>query len=145
MADGMLVTMEMVLFSQMTHPSADGNKVVAQTPEGTRVATPTPRRDNSATDSTGPARSSYASALKAKPTDWHLEFSIEGHPISLETTIYGAIHQREARKSCKASFYLSQIWSSVYTIKFKKVPGPSPLPESERALARVNPQLRQRF
>jgi E3 ubiquitin-protein ligase TRIP12 len=145
-ADGMLTIMEMVLFFSVTHHSfADGNKVVAQTPEGTRVATPTPLRDNSASGLNGPAKSSYASALKAKPTDWHLEFSIEGHPIPLETTIYGAIHQHEARKSCKPSFYLSQIWSSVYTIKFKKVPGPAPLPESEHVLARANPQLGQRF
>lgn len=109
----------------------DGNKVVAQTPEGTRVATPTPARDAVFADSATNAKSSYASALKAKPTDWHLEFSIEGYPISLETTIYGAIHQHEARKSDKPSIYLSAIWSSVYTIKFKKVSGPSPLPESE--------------
>lgn len=122
-----------MISSVLTLDIADGNKVVAQTPDGTRVATPTPASARAAAspDALSNARSSYASALKAKPTDWHLEFSIEGHPISLETTIYGAIHQHEARRSTKPSMYLSAIWSSVYTIKFKKVPGPSPLPESE--------------
>ena len=99
------------------------------------MATPTPLRDNFPSDSAAPAKSSYASALKAKPTDWHLEFSIEGHPISLETTIYGAIHQHEARKLSKPSLYLSQIWSSVYTITFKKASGPAPSPESEHLTA----------
>lgn len=69
-----------------------------------RAATLTPLRDNSAS-----VMSSYASALKAQPTDWRLEFSIEGHPISLETTIYRAIHQHEAQKLNKPSLYLSQI------------------------------------
>jgi E3 ubiquitin-protein ligase TRIP12 len=108
----------------------DGAKVVAQTPEGTRVATPTPQRDAQSEPSSS-ARASYAAAIKSKPVDWHLEFSIEDHPISLETTIYGAIHQHEARKAMKPPLNLSAIWSAVYTIKFKKVPGPSPIPESE--------------
>lgn len=113
----------------LEHCFVDGDKVVAQTPEGTRVATPNPQRD--AASDAAAARGSYASALKAKPVDWHLEFSLEGHPISLETTVYGAIHQHEARKSSKPAPNLAAIWSSLYTIKFKKVPGPAPLPGSE--------------
>ena len=100
----------------------------AQTPDGTRVVTPSPPRDAPPQDSSA-QKASYASALKAKPTDWHLEFSIDGHEIPLETTIYGAIHQHEARRSIKPSMYMNTIWSSVYTIKFKKVSGPPPLPE----------------
>jgi E3 ubiquitin-protein ligase TRIP12 len=133
-ADGMSMIIAAALRFRVT-PLLSADKVVARTPEGTRVATPTPLRDNSASDFAAPAKSSYASALKTKPTDWHLEFSIEGHPISLETTIYGAIHQHEARKLNKPSLYLSQIWSSVYTITFKKASGPAPLPESEHSTA----------
>jgi hypothetical protein len=103
---------------------------VAQTPDGTRVATPNPMRDGPAADSMPSAKASYASAAKTKPNDWHLEFSIEGHTLPLETTVYGAIHQHEARRSAKPSFYLSTIWSGVYTIKFKKASGPARLPDS---------------
>lgn len=103
----------------------DGGRVVAQTPDGIRVAIPNPLREAPAAETT-PSKGSYASALKAKPIDWHLEFSIEGHSIPLDTTIYGAIHQHEARKSSNPAQYLTSIWTGVYTIKFKKVPGPAP-------------------
>lgn len=73
-------------------------------------------------------RSSYAAALKTKPTDWHLEFSMDDHILPLDLTIYGAIHQHEMRKKNGAS-PLNMIWQGVYTIKFKKVAGPTPTPE----------------
>jgi E3 ubiquitin-protein ligase TRIP12 len=111
---------------------------VAQTPDGTRVATPNPMRDGPAADSMPAAKASYASAVRSKPNDWHLEFSIEGHSLPLETTVYGAIHQHEARRSSKPSLYLSTIWSGVYTIRFKKVPGPAPLPDSAYFVSRLN-------
>lgn len=111
----------------------DGGKVVAQTPDGTRVATPNPLREAPAAEAT-PSKGSYASALKTKPTDWHLEFSIEGHPILLDATIYGATHQHEARKATNPAPYLASIWTGVYTIKFKKVPGPAPLSDGDLPL-----------
>lgn len=77
-----------------------------------------------------PVRGSYAAALKAKPTDWHLEFSMDDQPLPLDLTIYGAIHQHEMRKKSGPA-PLSMIWQGVYTIKFKKVSGPAPGPESE--------------
>jgi len=70
-------------------------------------------------------KSSYAAALKAKPTDWHLEFSMDDHVLPLDLTIYGAIHQHEMRKKTGA-LPPSLIWQGVYTIKFKKVTGPLP-------------------
>ncbi|KAL5537204.1 UFD4 [Sanghuangporus sanghuang] len=109
----------------------DGSKVVAQTPEGTRVATPNP-----AVSSAGPSsgtsiqRPSYAAALKNKPTDWHLEFSMDGHVLPLDMTIYGAIHHHEARKASGNSVPLSMLYSSVFPVKYKKVPGPAPPPEN---------------
>ncbi|KAF8074929.1 hypothetical protein FPV67DRAFT_1559549 [Lyophyllum atratum] len=112
----------------------DGSKVEAQTPDGTRVATP-----NSAAKD-GPShlnpraslstRASYAAALKAKPTDWHLEFSMDDHILPLDLTIYGAIHQHEMRKKTGSAFPPSMIWQGVYTIKFKKVSGPAPSADS---------------
>jgi E3 ubiquitin-protein ligase TRIP12 len=110
----------------------DGSKIEAQTPDGTRVATPnTATKEGlfSMAHSALSTRGSYAAALKAKPTDWHLEFSMDDQVLPLDLTIYGAIHQHEMRKKT-GSTPLSMIWQGVYTIKFKKVAGPAPGPES---------------
>lgn len=110
-----------------TDDIVDGSKVEAQTPDGTRVATPS--QNESA--SRGPlGRASYAAALKAKPTDWHLQFSMDDQILPLDTTIYGAIHQHELRKKTNAT-PSNLIWQGIYSIKFKKVPGPAPVSESE--------------
>jgi E3 ubiquitin-protein ligase TRIP12 len=110
----------------------DGSKIEAQTPDGTRVATPNASSREGllamARNSLS-SRGSYAAALKAKPTDWHLEFSMDDHILPLDLTIYGAIHQHEMRKKSGAT-PLHMIWQGVYTVKFKKVPGPAPSPES---------------
>ncbi|KAG6909327.1 hypothetical protein DXG01_000927 [Tephrocybe rancida] len=113
----------------------DGSKVEAQTPDGTRVATP----NSSAKEGPLPpnpraslsTRASYAAALKAKPTDWHLQFSMDDHVLPLDLTIYGAIHQHEMRKKPAAS-PPNMIWQGIYTIKFKKVAGPA-VPSDSRA------------
>ncbi|KIK61678.1 hypothetical protein GYMLUDRAFT_42696 [Collybiopsis luxurians FD-317 M1] len=112
----------------------DGSKVEAQTPDGTRVATPNPSTSISqgaASTFRPPAssRPSYASALKAKPTDWHLEFAMDDHVLPLDLTIYGAIHQHEMRKKT-GRVPPSLFWQGVYTIKFRKVPGPAPASDS---------------
>ncbi|SNX87121.1 related to UFD4 - Ubiquitin-protein ligase (E3) [Melanopsichium pennsylvanicum] len=126
----------------------EGGRIVAKTPEGTRIATPgngagtpTPKPSdssaagNSAKDSSSftssPAKpSSYASALQKKPTDWHLEFSIGSEKLSLDTTIYGAVHRFETTQGQASTNAVStlhggsrHIWSNVYTVKYKKVPG----------------------
>jgi E3 ubiquitin-protein ligase TRIP12 len=109
-----------------------GSKVEAQTPDGTRVTTPNAHVKEgllSMTRNSLSSRGSYAAALKAKPTDWHLEFSMDDHILPLDLTIYGAIHQHEMRKKTGAA-PLNMIWQGVYTIKFKKVSGPPPGPES---------------
>ncbi|KAF9563919.1 hypothetical protein CPC08DRAFT_632025 [Agrocybe pediades] len=112
----------------------DGSKVEAQTPEGTRVATPNAARDSllAMARNSISARGSYAAALKAKPTDWHIEFSMDDHILPLDLTIYGAIHQHEMRKKSGLT-PLNMIWQGVYTVKFKKVAGPAPVPEGEIA------------
>lgn len=110
-------------------PTLDGSKVEAQTPDGTRVATPNILKETttaSALRNLGSAavHGSYAAALKAKPTDWHLEFSMDEQALPLDLTIYGAIHQHEMRKKAGVVPSASLIWQGVYTIKFKKVTGP---------------------
>ncbi|KAI0675862.1 hypothetical protein C8Q78DRAFT_964482 [Trametes maxima] len=109
----------------------DGSKVEAQTPDGTHVPTPGSTRglpSSASTPRTSTPKTSYAAALKAKPSDWHLEFSMDDHKLPLDLTVYGAIHQHEMRKH-KASgspFVPSMIWQGIYSIKFKKVSGPPP-------------------
>ncbi|KAI3602651.1 ubiquitin-protein ligase [Moniliophthora roreri] len=119
--------------------SADGSKVEAQTPDGTRVATPA-QRDGPSASSTGrlesSSRPSYAAALKQKPSDWHLEFAMDDHILPLDLTIYGAIHQHEMRKK-SGPLQPSMLWQGVYTIKFKKVPGPIASTETDSAEAGV--------
>ncbi|KAF5336718.1 hypothetical protein D9758_015081 [Tetrapyrgos nigripes] len=110
----------------------DGSKVEAQTPDGTRVATPNPNSmtKEGSSRAAAPSRPSYAAALKAKPTDWHLEFAMDDHVLPLDLTIYGAIHQHEMRKNA-GPLQPSLLWQGVYTVKFKKVPGPFSTSESD--------------
>ncbi|KAH9944969.1 uncharacterized protein BXZ73DRAFT_38598 [Epithele typhae] len=109
----------------------EDSKVEAQTPDGTHVPTPKAPTSSSTTPRTSTPKTSYAAALKSKPTDWHLEFFMDDHQLPLDLTVYGAIHQHELRKhrASGSPFVPAMIWQGVYSIKFKKVPGP--LPDSE--------------
>jgi E3 ubiquitin-protein ligase TRIP12 len=107
----------------------DGSKVEAQTPDGTRVATPSTAPLISSSRPPNANKTSYAAALKAKPSDWHLEFSMDDHLLPLDLTIYGAIHQHEIRKKL-GPVPSSSMWQGIYTVKFKKVNGPPPSQES---------------
>nr|XP_031864296.1 uncharacterized protein CI109_000209 [Kwoniella shandongensis]KAA5531368.1 hypothetical protein CI109_000209 [Kwoniella shandongensis] len=108
----------------------DGSRVEAKTPEGTRVATPHQNPLSSA--AVGPSASgvatprtaSYAGAVKTAPVDWHLEFFINGNQISLEDTIYGAVHKNQSTIQSSNSY--GGVFNLPVTIKFKKVNGPGP-------------------
>jgi hypothetical protein len=110
---------------------SDGSKVVAQTPNGSRVETPVQAAEANA--EAGPSRgaeggargSSYATALKTSPTDWHLEFSMNGKPLPLDMTVYGAVHRHESTTGITNGVQRG-IWSGIYPIAFKKVAGPAP-------------------
>src|SRR6266550_903792 len=69
----------------ITNKFKDGSKVEAQTPDGTRIAMPgSPPSKGAGTQparGTQTTKTSYAAALKAKPTDWHLEFSMDDHEL----------------------------------------------------------------
>ncbi|CUA70648.1 E3 ubiquitin-protein ligase TRIP12 [Rhizoctonia solani] len=120
----------------------DGTRVEAQTPDGTRVATPNPSTaERQAPTPSSSSKFSYAAALKAKPTDWHLEFSMDGHVLPLDTTIYGAVHNHEARRAAAsgstsgsnvASLSAPSLWQGVYTVKYRKLPGPPPAQPTAR-------------
>jgi E3 ubiquitin-protein ligase TRIP12 len=116
-----------------------GGKVTARKEDGTRVATPSHSggskapssapnppshgRTNSSLATAGRPFSSYAAATASVPQDWHLEFFVDGKNVNLETTIYrGVYHDREDLDEASAK----NVWSSVHTITYKRVPGPPP-------------------
>ncbi|KZP01845.1 hypothetical protein CALVIDRAFT_19026 [Calocera viscosa TUFC12733] len=112
----------------------DGTKVVAETPGGTRVATPSML--NAGTPTPGPSSSlrpsSYAAALKAPPTDWHLEFMLEDQVCPMDATVFGVLYQAQIQKAGSSSNVPpGAFWSTYHTLKFRKVAGPVPEATSE--------------
>ncbi len=118
-------------------------KVTARKEDGTRVATPahavaaplpgsahSRSRELLAANLNSSAANramSYAAAIQSVPQDWHVEFSIQGQPVSSETTIYQAVHQNNFQPTDPSS---RNIWSAMHTVKFRKVPGPAPAESS---------------
>ncbi|ORY25651.1 hypothetical protein BCR39DRAFT_543634 [Naematelia encephala] len=107
----------------------DGSRVEAKTPEGTRIATPSQagvaanQAGPSGSGTTTPRTASYAGAVKAAPVDWHLEFSFNGNSVSLDDTIYGAVHKHQ-QAGGPSSF--GGVYGTPVVIKFSKVDGPAP-------------------
>ncbi|GAA5832992.1 hypothetical protein JCM11251_006474 [Rhodosporidiobolus azoricus] len=117
------------------------DKVVAKTPDGTRVATPQPAAGTSAAPSassrpspapTPKPRASYAAAVKSEPTDFHLEFSLGEQDVGLDTTVFGAVlrHENQQQVGLKRN-----MWYSVYDVKFRKVAGAARPDEEDDANA----------
>ncbi|KAF2223762.1 ubiquitin-protein ligase Ufd4 [Elsinoe ampelina] len=120
---------------------ANSGKVTARKEDGTRVATPQQSSQGSAMSAASASQRlaaarellgtpsslgrpmSYASAVQSTPQDWHIEFSINGQPISNDTTIYRAVHFTQGEPE-EASGRV--VWSAVHKITFKRVPGPPP-------------------
>ncbi|GAA5905899.1 putative ubiquitin-protein ligase UFD4 [Sporobolomyces salmoneus] len=109
------------------------SKIVAKTPDGTRVATPVFGSTAASTSTSNPAparpssssalskpRGSYAAAVKAEPTDFHLQFSIGGRDVGLDTTIFGAVHRYESELPPASR---RNLWNNIYDIKFREVEG----------------------
>ncbi|KAK6837701.1 hypothetical protein RU639_001105 [Aspergillus parasiticus] len=118
---------------------ASSGKVTARKEDGTRVATPsqsTPASKASSSASSvaqnpagnnslataGRPFSSYAAAMASIPSDWHLEFSVDGNPITGDTTVYRAVHHNRQDSDPSGR----HVWSAVHTVKFRRVPGPPP-------------------
>ncbi|KAG8770191.1 Ubiquitin fusion degradation protein 4 [Ceratobasidium sp. 428] len=76
---------------------------------------------------------------------------MDDHVLPLDTTIYGAVHHHEARRAAAAAAATSgstsgpsagiaalgapSLWQGVYTVKYKKVPGPPPAQSGNRVEA----------
>ncbi|KAL3465966.1 hypothetical protein BJX64DRAFT_284899 [Aspergillus heterothallicus] len=116
---------------------ASSGKVTARKEDGTRVSTPSQSTPVSKSSS-GPRSSlnsasggslamagrpfSYAAVMASPPSDWHIEFSIDGQPVSSDTTIYRAVHHNRQHLDPQAR----NVWSAIHTVNFKRVPGPPP-------------------
>lgn len=135
-------------FAELT--DIDGSKVEAQTPDGTRVATPSQAPPSSAapaaatpTPAAGagasgqggtatPRTASYAGAVKTAPTEWHLEFTYEGNEVVPDDTVYGIVHKNQAKSAAGATGTLPGsmgVFGATAVFKYKKVPGPLPTGE----------------
>ncbi|KAL4804342.1 hypothetical protein BDV18DRAFT_142985 [Aspergillus unguis] len=118
---------------------ASSGKVTARKEDGTRVSTPSQSTPVSKSSS-GPRRSSlhaagsggslamagrpfsYAAVMASPSSDWHIQFSIDGQPVSSDTTIYRAVHHNRRHLDPNGR----NVWSAIHTVSFKRVPGPPP-------------------
>ena len=126
------VNMEVAATGKVTARKDDGTRVAtpaqSNTPS-TRKDSPTRRSDTSVAAIGGPPSSgtrnmSYVAAIQSVPQDWHLEFSINGKPVSNDMTIYRAVLNLDPSSAHEQSS--GNVWSTVHMVKFKKVPGPPP-------------------
>lgn len=122
---------------------ANTGKVTAHREDGTRISTPLQGSQQSAISRTSASArlaaaremlstptsqsqskpTSYAAAIQAVPQDWHIEFSVDGQPLSNDTTIYRAVHFNQTHPDEVSS---RNIWSTLHKISFRRAPGPPP-------------------
>lgn len=120
---------------------ASSGKVTARKEDGTRVSTPSqstpvsksssgPRSSLSSASNGSLAMSgrpfSYAAAMASPSSDWHIQFSIDGQPVSSDTTIYRAVHHNRRHLDPNGR----NVWSAIHTVTFRRVPGPPPAESS---------------
>ncbi|GBF63530.1 ubiquitin fusion degradation protein [Trichophyton mentagrophytes] len=119
---------------------ASTGKVTARKEDGTRVSTPSQSTPVAKSSTASLARSSphsfgrslsmasrsftsYAAAMLAMPQDWHIEFVVNGKPITNDTTIYRAVQCNRANDNSSPA---RNVWSTVHTIYFRRAQGPPP-------------------
>jgi E3 ubiquitin-protein ligase TRIP12 len=118
---------------------ATSGKVTAHKEDGTRISTPLQGSQQSATSrNSASARLTAARELLSTPSqrpaanapalqpasqDWHIEFSVDGQPLSNDTTIYRAVHFNQTNPDEVSS---RNIWSTLHKICFRRAPGPPP-------------------
>jgi E3 ubiquitin-protein ligase TRIP12 len=130
------VNMEVAAGGKITATKEDGTRVPTpgQTTGPTNVPTrsapptqPMPVQQSTPTPGSTPGSSlrplSYAAAIQSVPQDWHIEFSLSDRVIPNETTIYRAVHNIP---SPPADHLSRSVFSTIHSIKFRRVPGPPP-------------------
>lgn len=126
--DPSAVSMEVASSGQVTARQDDGTRVVTPThppAQSSNVAAGRPTPGSLARSLFSSRAMTYAAAIQSVPTDWHLEFSVSGKRVSSDTTIYRAIHSNFTGEVSGRN-----VWSSIHSITFKKVPGPPPAESS---------------
>lgn len=104
----------------------------------TKSAPPTEKRPSArptASATSSPRPTSYSAALQSPQGEWHIEFSINGRKIPNDMTIYKAVQLEHEGMDDSAH---RNVWSSLHTVKFERVPGPPP-PDSPLSTATDSP------
>lgn len=106
-------------------PTRSGGSAESRPGSGDRRQPPPPSSLSRSLFSRMPdARMSYAAAIQSIPTDWHLEFSVNGKRIPHDMTIYKAVHSDPAPPT--TSDTSRSVWMNTHTIHYKRVSGPPP-------------------
>ncbi|KAL1918123.1 uncharacterized protein VTP21DRAFT_3389 [Calcarisporiella thermophila] len=104
-------------------PTTPTKRVTRSTPKSARSGTSASASTPTPTPSSSKPKPSYSAALQSTPQDWHLAFTLGDLPVDMQTTIYGAVHQYESRMGAAPT---KNVWSVIYPVKYKRVPGPPP-------------------
>jgi E3 ubiquitin-protein ligase TRIP12 len=99
-------------------------RLTARREDGTKVATPSQSGTPTVAATQSPSRSASrpadAPANPSSPDDWHIEFSMNGHAVSHDMTVFKAVNMTMDEPTSK------NIWSHTHHVRFRKVPGPVP-------------------
>ncbi|KAL5630848.1 hypothetical protein BROUX41_000720 [Berkeleyomyces rouxiae] len=85
---------------------------------------------NTSTSSHKVARPTSASA-SSEPAEWHIEFLVDGKPISNDNTVFHAMYDFNSKEETNGRHF----WSTIHEIKYRKVPGPAPAESPSAQLA----------
>ncbi|CAK7273749.1 Ubiquitin fusion degradation protein 4 [Sporothrix epigloea] len=55
--------------------------------------------------------------------DWHMEFTLDGKPVSMDSTVYRAVFDPDNGRSEQLN---RSVWSSIHTVHYRRVSGPQP-------------------
>ncbi|EPE03004.1 hect-domain-containing protein [Ophiostoma piceae UAMH 11346] len=121
---------------------ATGGAITARQEDGTRVFTPSQSSSKAAPDSSlsalaaalqsapstpsapgAPRPAPLATAVLSSSQDWHMEFSLDGKTIPMDSTVYRAVLNSIIGREEQGGRF---VWSAVHTVNYRRVPGPNP-------------------
>ncbi|PHH54533.1 E3 ubiquitin-protein ligase TRIP12 [Ceratocystis fimbriata CBS 114723] len=77
---------------------------------------------NPPNDDAGLAQLAAAAVVPPESSEWHIEFLVDGKPITNDVTVFRAIYNINSNEDTHGH----NVWSTVHQIKYRKVPGPAP-------------------
>lgn len=118
---------------------ASGGRITAREEDGSQVLTPSRSSPSVAARnrvsalttalqsspvarpiSAPPRAVSYAASLQTNPQLWHMEFTLNGKVVSMDSTVYRAVLQSAARHDEHLG---RSIWSTIHLVHYRRVPG----------------------